>query len=238
MLVPNKLKAARALLGVKQSDLAKSAGISLATLNNFERGIGDPRASTLDAIERALARGGITFSGDDEHETVILRRIQRPDAFDTFSASRQVLEVLDRASLLKAQVIVFFRNVSSDSSRETQQSAGIMVEGVTRTLLFDRARFSIDTSSHLAEIAGIMLAAYSFYRDRISFLPTFHADTNLLPPGRAVEILNDYERQSLPDPADFFSLFGFDERRFTGMAVRGDHPVNKLLALTESRLRP
>jgi len=30
----------------------------LATLNNIERGVGDPRYSTLEAIERALGEAG------------------------------------------------------------------------------------------------------------------------------------------------------------------------------------
>ena len=77
MLLPNMLKAARALLGVRQSELAKAAGISLATLNNFERGIGDPRASTIVAIEQSLIRSGISFTGDGEFKGVTLKKVQR-----------------------------------------------------------------------------------------------------------------------------------------------------------------
>lgn len=238
MLVPNKLKAARALLGVKQSDLARAAGVSLATLNNFERGIGDPRASTMDAIERALARGGIAFSGDDEYDTVTLRKIYRPEAFDTFSASRQVLESLDRTSLLRVQTVVFYRNISHREPAGLHHSIGILIEGATRAILFDRARFSLISSSHVAEIAGIMLAAYALYRDRVSHLPGFHSDSNSLPTADAVEALRQADRQDLEDPADFLDLFGFDAGRIAAIAVRDDHPINKLLFISQSRLRP
>ena len=54
LITSSQIRAARAIINAKQSELAKAAGISLATLNNIERGVGDPRTSTLDAIERAL----------------------------------------------------------------------------------------------------------------------------------------------------------------------------------------
>jgi predicted transcriptional regulator len=61
MIAPPQIKAARALVGWKQSDLAKSAGISLTALNNIERGEVDPRSSTLAAIQRALEAAGVEF---------------------------------------------------------------------------------------------------------------------------------------------------------------------------------
>jgi transcriptional regulator with XRE-family HTH domain len=58
---PAQIRAARSLIGWKQSDLAKASGISLTALNNIERGAADPRASTLQAIEHALERAGVVF---------------------------------------------------------------------------------------------------------------------------------------------------------------------------------
>ncbi|BAE50540.1 helix-turn-helix transcriptional regulator [Paramagnetospirillum magneticum] len=49
------------MIAMKQADLAKAAGISLATLNNIERGVSDPKASTLAAIQRALEAAGVEF---------------------------------------------------------------------------------------------------------------------------------------------------------------------------------
>lgn len=236
MLVPNMLKAARALLGVKQSDLARSAGISLATLNNFERGIGDPRASTMDAIERALARGGIVFSGDSENDAVTLRKLQRPSAFDTYNASRQVLEALDRASLLRVRSVVFYRNTAQEEGGEHRQHVAILLEGPTRAVLFDQARFSLAGSSHIAEVAGIMLAAFALYRDRIRYAPDFVSDTTRLPPAAAVEMLRQARWQELSDPADFLELFGMGSERIAALAMRDDHPLHKLLLVTRSRL--
>lgn len=61
MIDTRQIKAARALLGWTQTDLAAKAGVSVATLNNIERGVADPRASTLRAIETALVDAGVTF---------------------------------------------------------------------------------------------------------------------------------------------------------------------------------
>lgn len=53
------------MLNLSQKQLAKRAGISVATLNNIERGAHtDPRVSTLRAIEGALQEKGIIFTTD------------------------------------------------------------------------------------------------------------------------------------------------------------------------------
>jgi CheY-like chemotaxis protein/DNA-binding XRE family transcriptional regulator len=65
MITTLQIKAARSLLNIKQKDLAKKAGISIATLNNIERGAQtDPRMSTMKHIEQALRKEGITFVND------------------------------------------------------------------------------------------------------------------------------------------------------------------------------
>lgn len=61
MITPAQIRAARALLGWHQSDLAKAAGVSLNTLNNLERDAVDARSSTVNAIQRALEQAGIEF---------------------------------------------------------------------------------------------------------------------------------------------------------------------------------
>lgn len=60
MILKEQIRAARAMLNIKQSELAAKAGISLATLNNIERGA-DSRVSTLQKIAQALESEGIEF---------------------------------------------------------------------------------------------------------------------------------------------------------------------------------
>jgi transcriptional regulator with XRE-family HTH domain len=56
-------RAARSLLGITQAALAEAARVSLPVIKRFERGA-DPRASTVNAIERALIEAGITLIDD------------------------------------------------------------------------------------------------------------------------------------------------------------------------------
>jgi transcriptional regulator with XRE-family HTH domain len=70
MITPEQIKAARALLKWKQSDLALAARISLPSVNNVERAIGSPRVDTLNAIKSACEDAGVEFLS---HKGVQLR---------------------------------------------------------------------------------------------------------------------------------------------------------------------
>ncbi len=61
MITPNQIRAARALLGWKQTDLARESGIAEISIKNIERGATDPRASTLVKIESAFTEAGVIF---------------------------------------------------------------------------------------------------------------------------------------------------------------------------------
>ena len=64
MITPAQIRAARAILQWRQADLAREAGVSDITIKNIERGVSDPRASTLGAIEGAFEKAGVTFVQD------------------------------------------------------------------------------------------------------------------------------------------------------------------------------
>jgi len=59
MLTPGQIRAARALLGWKQIDLAARAGVSEISIKNIERGTTDARSSTLGKVQSALEQAGI-----------------------------------------------------------------------------------------------------------------------------------------------------------------------------------
>lgn len=65
VLRPAQCRAARALLGWSQQQLADRAGIKVLALRRFENERTDPRASTRDRIERALIDAGIELSEND-----------------------------------------------------------------------------------------------------------------------------------------------------------------------------
>lgn len=61
MITPAQIRAARALIGWKQTDLAAASQVSEMSVKNIERGATDPRVSTLIAIQKALETAGVIF---------------------------------------------------------------------------------------------------------------------------------------------------------------------------------
>lgn len=59
MISPRQCKAARALLGWTQADLAEAAKIPMDTISRFENGKSDTRGNALIEIQKALRRGGV-----------------------------------------------------------------------------------------------------------------------------------------------------------------------------------
>jgi predicted transcriptional regulator len=59
MITPGQIRAARALLGWKQTDLAREAGVSEISVKNIERGATDARGSTLGKIQAAFEAAGV-----------------------------------------------------------------------------------------------------------------------------------------------------------------------------------
>lgn len=61
MITPAQIRAARALIGWKQSDLASASGVSEISIKNIERGATDAKSSTLAAIQDALLKAGVAI---------------------------------------------------------------------------------------------------------------------------------------------------------------------------------
>ena len=68
MITPRQIRAARALLGWSQQQLADKAIVSLNALTRLERGEVDARISTVAAVENALLKAGIEFLSADQHK--------------------------------------------------------------------------------------------------------------------------------------------------------------------------
>ncbi|MPY75209.1 MAG: helix-turn-helix domain-containing protein [Alphaproteobacteria bacterium] len=253
MVSPSQIRAARSLIGIKQSDLARGAGISLATLNNIERGIGDPRASTLEAIERALTGAGIEFAGDPVSECVKLRRLDRPTAYETLFASQRVLELLSRRALTPVQKVLLFarrpregagtaagfaRPPSWDDRRATTRAPEeedpricLLIEGHNRAVLFDQVQFSVANAGRAAEVAAILLWAFSFHKNELYYLEQVLDDTTAGDLPEVVARLRSLNWLPLRHPADFFNVFDDWDGRLKLMAEREGHPMRELAAL-------
>lgn len=61
LVSPIQIRAARALLGWNQQELARRAGVAPSTVADFERGKRVPVANNLEALRAALEGGGISF---------------------------------------------------------------------------------------------------------------------------------------------------------------------------------
>ena len=78
MTTPAQIRAARALLGWTQAELAAKAGISATSLNNLERSAVDPKLSTVNAIRKALEESGVVFNDGDEPGVRLRKREPTP----------------------------------------------------------------------------------------------------------------------------------------------------------------
>ena len=79
MLYSTQIRAARALLDWSQADLARAAGIGLATLQRIEQSAGVVRGnfSTAVKIQKALERAGIHFSDEEEAGGIGVRLLRK-----------------------------------------------------------------------------------------------------------------------------------------------------------------
>jgi predicted transcriptional regulator len=66
MITPRQIRAARALLGWSQQQLADKAIVSLNAVTRLEKGKVDSRISTINAIEKTLAKAGVEFLSPGE----------------------------------------------------------------------------------------------------------------------------------------------------------------------------
>jgi transcriptional regulator with XRE-family HTH domain len=75
-----QIRAARALLGWSQGQLARRAGVGPATLQRIEQGDGIVKGnfSTITKIQRALEEAGIHFTEDDAGVIGVRLKIRTP----------------------------------------------------------------------------------------------------------------------------------------------------------------
>ena len=229
-ITPRQIRAARAMLEIKQKDLARAAGISLATLNNIERGVADPRSSTLAAIERALGTVGIEVGDDGLTEEVRLYRLSRPNSYDTLFASQRVLETVGPASLVRIRRILFFARLNASDGAMAPRIC-LLIEGRSRTILFDLVDFTVENDSRAAEVAGIMLACYAFHADQLYYLGQVLEDTTTAEVSETVSRLQQMPWLPMQHPRDLFNVFDSWDGHLLNFARRPGHPMRDLVAL-------
>ncbi|RED53261.1 helix-turn-helix transcriptional regulator [Aestuariispira insulae] len=230
MITSAQIRAGRALINAKQSELAKAAGVSLATLNNIERGLGDPRASTLEAIQRALESAGVTMESDGVHETVSLSTLLRPTTYDTYAASQRVLELLTQDKLFKLDRLLFFvRWAHNVHEGDEPHRICLLAEGKSRSILFDQVDFNLSGGARVAEVAGIMLVAFAKYGADLEYIPDILDDTTINPADEVAARLRNADRMVLSHPKDLVDLIGNWEGLVAHFGDRQGHPMQNLV---------
>lgn len=66
VISPGQTRAARALLGWSQTELAERAGVGRSTVDKLERGEGKPKADFVAAIQRAIEAAGVHPIHEDQ----------------------------------------------------------------------------------------------------------------------------------------------------------------------------
>jgi len=80
MRYSSQIRAARALLGWSQTELARTAGVGLATLQRIEQndGVVKGNFSTILKIQKALEQAGIVFTDGDAGEIGVRLQMDKP----------------------------------------------------------------------------------------------------------------------------------------------------------------
>ncbi|MDX1736672.1 MAG: helix-turn-helix domain-containing protein [Alphaproteobacteria bacterium] len=236
MISPEQIRAARAIINAKQSELAEAAGISLATLNNIERGLGDPRTSTLQAIHDALGKAGIEFSDDIQSESVIFHKFHRPSSYDSFSASKRALESIARDPLLNINSVVFYvrQNINSTGDADDDgHRVSLLLNGGVRKILFDQVNFRLSTSARVAEVAGVLLASLVTYPGNVFYIPRMLEDTTLNDTAETVNFILSTDLKPFKTPSHFFSILYDWDKHFGPMLDIPNHPLKNLIQYLE-----
>lgn len=64
-MTPSQCRAARALIGISQDDLAARSGVAKRTIASFESDTRAPYGRTVDAIRAALEQAGVQFIAEN-----------------------------------------------------------------------------------------------------------------------------------------------------------------------------
>jgi transcriptional regulator with XRE-family HTH domain len=67
-MTPETCKAARALVGLSQAELAERAGVLPLTVRRYETGQSEPSHKTWRSLRTALERAGVRFIDEDDND--------------------------------------------------------------------------------------------------------------------------------------------------------------------------
>ncbi len=119
------IRVLRSERGLTAADLAARSGLGKATLSQIERGHGNPRLETLEALARALGVELAELLADADHGNV--RVVRSDEGIDVSSATKPVARLVTTLSMAGAVVEVYDLTIPADY-RSTSVSHGVGAE--------------------------------------------------------------------------------------------------------------
>ncbi|NDE90242.1 MAG: XRE family transcriptional regulator [Alphaproteobacteria bacterium] len=176
MISSRQIKAARALLGWTQTELAKAAGLHLNAITKIENESCEPRSGTLDRIQRSCEIAGIKFRGQRGVEI-------KEDVFETvrFEGEHFIRRLIDDTitvvngpedEVLNCVVDEQFFNVA-DRKQNERYYKHMKKTGFRERYITSKGYVSFVNNKNVYrwlpdDVLGIV--AYTIYRDRIAFI--------------------------------------------------------------------
>ena len=238
-----QVRAARVLLGVSQSALARAARLSLSTLNDLEHGRESVRQRTREQVARCLEDAGIVFvreGGAVEGRMlgVLLHREVRPER-----AAIEAQRWLDPESLVPPSDLIFF--VASDLPHEAPEETlalGVRLLFPHRTVLLDLKAFDL-SAPRLAALSRFLLSAFSLYSDRLFCTEPLRLPTLGMSNASAHQTLEHTATRPLHDPFPLLDLLTGSEESLSAtlsatLAIclrQNDHPLARVRQLIEAQ---
>ncbi len=238
-----QVRAARVLLGVSQSALARAARLSLSTLNDLEHGRDSVRQRTREQVARCLEDAGIVFvreaaAVEGRMLGVLLHREARPERV-AIEAQRW----LDPESLVPPSELIFF--VASDlphAAPEETLRLGVRLLFPHRTVLLDLEAFDL-SASRLAALSRFLLEAFSLYSDRLFCTEPLRLPTLAMSNASAHKTLEETATRPLHDPFPLLDLLtGSEESMAATLSAtlatclrQNDHPLARVRQLIEAQ---
>lgn len=205
MITASQIRAARAMLGWSQTDLADAARVSLPTIKRMEgdRGPGRSSAENVNAVRQALEGAGAAFIAPGSYQAlggpgVRLQVCVRPQEGSDYELGPRLLRVMGQHA---GRAFVFFVRDASSSFPEDQpqdcKSFGCIATGGGVPLVIDSPHLPFQRGRAIIVVRMLLLA-----RDNgiPLFLPGTVPDTRKLSDWDAFSMLSQRPGRPLDDP--------------------------------------
>ncbi len=230
MLDSYQIRAGRALLGATQQALATAAGISVASLNNIERNIAKPRASTLQILTRTFLDAGLSFEEGTATQSFYFSKFGRPGSYDALVTQEQLIRYFNPDSLLKIKRIIFF---TFNLPEIEEPEIGIFLETERRVILFDHMQFGFHYPSRLEILGNAMLQIFTLYAEQIYFSPQHVNNPHQLKAEELMNYIKNQENQKIRHPQCLFEVSANWQEKLRAFLNIPDHPLKRLFTLLE-----